>query len=815
MSSFPTIPPAAQILEARKLLTAGHSVSTVSQWISLSSQLVSRLAQEIYDERVITVAELTRVSPVFQFDSAYREVVCRYFSQPRELCKALTKVENAEQFVLCLHRMVTGHVERGNIYHEPLPIPPFLRDVVALPGGRSLSFPVAAVIRDAVSRQLTCPTNLRDWATVASCIDCMVPPSPPHFVFESSVIMDRPPSQSLPPSDGRAEPITPQARKLQQLRLIQLNHARFRRKARTGSNHQKGALLANKRWQKAATAMRKHEDDLNEVLKAFPSPATANSLHRTFVDILNRRVDVNQQGSQVDPLLLRVAMVLRSYSFTGYEFLQRYLPFPDITTIYRHYEPRIKTQEVRLSTVAEIPSIVEARKRFSFATIAVDAISLDSVFLSKREGKFTKPQPTHAFVYECLPLMTEEQCFPLHVKAAMSGNAKQDQIKVAKDIVEVLAKLKPPVHVLFVATDGDKGYNSVYQSQFNLWFPCYRKQGLTECLKIVGSLAPFFIGDWLHLSKNVRGRILKYIPVLRYLRREFEVKWQVMDELLHLGPVFSDLTSAGKMRDCYPIALFQLTHVITLFCNERCAEAVYLLPWAFGMICFRSAGIAKVTRVFLLEITLGLFCKLYVDCTEGGHGLNEQGKAGIRVLPLKRITLLRVMATVAGVLYALVVIDGDIPLDRISTHPLENIFGLLRRLLHDCNTFEELLRGAARNSIVNELYHELGHPKHVCGRENQGGVVCSLDGHTLAHPGFTAQEAVEQIWATLQITERGFTPFTDEAYARLGKVLAWLEDIEEACSTRSSKRAGCFTLRATANSKIMASLLQRRTTRKR
>jgi hypothetical protein len=103
------------------------------------------------------------------------------------------------------------------------------------------------------------------------------------------------------------------------------------------------------------------------------------------------------------------------------------------------------------------------------------------------------------------------------------------------------------------------------------------------------------------------------------------------------------------------------------------------------------------------------------------------------------------MSTIIGVIYALITIDGDIPLDRISTHPLEIFFGLLRQILHDCNKFEEFLHAMTQNVIVNEIFHELGHPRDICGRENQGGVVSRTSGKTIPDPKFTAAEAVEQI----------------------------------------------------------------------
>jgi hypothetical protein len=501
-------------------------------------------------------------------------------------------------------------------------------------------------------------------------------------------------------------------------------------------------------------------------------------------------------------------MVVHSYGFTAYEFFRTYLPLPHRTTLWRHYQPRIELQEEYLSEIPKIPLILGGRVPFQIATIAVDAVSLDNVFLSDREIKSSIPQPSHAFVYECLPLTTDERCFPIHVLPALSGNATDTQTTAGDAIVNVLSNLNPPVRVLFIATDGDKGYDRKYESQFNVWFPKYRDHGLTACLESLRSIAPFYLGDFLHLTKNVRSRLLGYIPVLRVGAVKIQVRWAVMEQHLHLGPVFSDVSSAGKMRDSYPIALFRLRHVRTLFCKSCVGEAVYLLPWTLAMVSFRSAAISKKTRFFLLSLTLVLFAKLYTDLSVRPRYLNEQGPKGSKVLPLKRITLIRVMATIAGLLYTLHDLDGDIPLDRLSTHPLENFFGLLRRLLHDCNKFDELLRAAARNSIIAEIFHELDHPRDICGRENQGGVVSRDQGRELEDPTFTVEDAAEQILDTVRLYKSGRGGFTDQALAKMEKVMLWIESLERITSTKFMEQGGHFTIRATANSKIMASLLQ-------
>jgi hypothetical protein len=172
------------------------------------------------------------------------------------------------------------------------------------------------------------------------------------------------------------------------------------------------------------------------------------------------------------------------------------------------------------------------------------------------------------------------------------------------------------------------------------------------------------------------------------------------------------------------------------------------------MVSFGSDILAKETRRFLLESTLHLLLFFHVDETERHSPLTEQGPARSGVLPLKQNTLRRAMATILGVMLALDKLDCDIPLDRISTHPLENFFGLLFRLLHDCNAFDELLH-VARNVIVNEIYGQLGHSRDICGRTNVGGIVSTKDDRPLPQPRFSSFEASRQILAILQLPDAG------------------------------------------------------------
>jgi hypothetical protein len=79
--------------------------------------------------------------------------------------------------------------------------------------------------------------------------------------------------------------------------------------------------------------------------------------------------------------------------------------------------------------------------------------------------------------------------------------------------------------------------------------------------------------------------------------------------------------------------------------------------------------------------------------------------AGGKVAALKHIIMVRVRNLLMGMICALRTISTDFPDDRISTHPVESLFGFLRRLVRECDQFDDLLHGTARNIVMNESLH--------------------------------------------------------------------------------------------------------------
>jgi hypothetical protein len=260
--------------------------------------------------------------------------------------------------------------------------------------GKYACVSVTTVIHDALlMMNMPITVGSLQWRTLADFRDFMRPPASRSLLCETHVIID------LPPMPGKGGDV-----RLHRLQIVQAAHARLARRARKDFNPRKTGSLVGPRRKQSIHAMQ-----TEDCLRPNPSPP---SLHQVFVNTLLQRVDRSLGGQRVDDLLLGVSMIARTYSYTGYEFLRRYMPLPDISTLFRHYGPRIKDQETNLAQIPRIPFILENLSAFPYATISVDAISLDCVFLSDRNQP-TRPQPSHAFVYQCMPLTIHEHCFPV------------------------------------------------------------------------------------------------------------------------------------------------------------------------------------------------------------------------------------------------------------------------------------------------------------------------------------------------------------------------------------------------------------------
>jgi hypothetical protein len=143
------------------------------------------------------------------------------------------------------------------------------------------------------------------------------------------------------------------------------------------------------------------------------------------------------------------------------------------------------------------------------------------------------------------------------------------------------------------------------------------------------------------------------------------------------------------MRDVYPISIFRFEIILTLITAGKFTEAVMLLLMTLLLNSVRVELFSRTTRKDLLHHCFYLI-KLMMEQKHQRRGkktiLPETDERGDFVVPLQGNAGIRILNIIIVFLYILDEFE-DMALDRLSSHPLENFFGFLRRSVHDINTF--------------------------------------------------------------------------------------------------------------------------------
>jgi hypothetical protein len=182
------------------------------------------------------------------------------------------------------------------------------------------------------------------------------------------------------------------------------------------------------------------------------------------------------------------------------------------------------------------------------------------------------------------------------------------------------------------------------------------------------------------------------------------------------------------MRGAHLIILFRLGHVSELFRTGLLVRQCIFSGghWYSPLFSRRSSPRDRESSFQKWLDSFSLFEQIYQRLGEEPRHpysfpitlsqdfcLNEQGMAGAAAAPLKGTALVRVIDTIITPISALLEFDFDISLDRTSMQPLENFFGLLRRLVHDCNRFDHLLHATGNNYVVQYVLDQLAHSRDI------------------------------------------------------------------------------------------------------
>lgn len=480
-----------------------------------------------------------------------------------------------------------------------------------------------------------------------------------------------------------------------------------------------------------------------------------------------------------------------------YNVLQKYLPIPNERNIRKKMSPYINQITENLTNVSKCSKIISNSQLTQpkddplYVAIAIDAAKFKNIqgktIIQKlndlkysEKSKFNCPYINYihedkiyknVFVFNVQPINKDIKPFPIHVRFTENGSANEDIDKIFGVIKNNL--LIHNIIVKFIASDGDHFYDIFHDVFFQKVLELIKQnKSFTEILKIIGHdfltndlVLP--ISDFLHSIKLLRGYFLEGKVNLDILSNILIFPEEM--EKYNLGYALSDKTSIGKMKDAYPLKIFSTETVMKSFEFKDFHILFFILPFNLIIESLKNPNISVELRIFLLDISYQfLFFHLFQK------NLNKNSIHS-------RIGITRIINTIIGIGISLKKFKF-IKLGNISSHPLENLFGIVRLCCSYDHSWSNIINSIAHGFYIKKLIDEnfvdvkKRHRISVAGttvtEEQDDGILCS---YTPIQIFIMLWVNMKQVKSEIKTLKLDITPFF-EWYSSYKKI-EWNEKI--------------------------------------
>ena len=441
----------------------------------------------------------------------------------------------------------------------------------------------------------------------------------------------------------------------------------------------------------------------------------------------------------------------------SYEFLRNFFPLICDRQLRRHYSKSINeilnmlSDETRVNEIVEKTAIKGTTDDPIIATLAIDAAKFKNVkgstILSKLPAlayheinKIDKDAIyKDIFVFYIQPINKDIKPFPIHFELHTSGAAPD----FIDDLIHFISSslIKSNIKIEFVASDGDHHYDSIHFDFFDLYSDdLERGKKFSDIVdKIIAEIADHEflvpISDFLHSIKLIRGNVVDD-PVIIDINSSVSIS---KSDFLNyeLGHAIFDSSKIGKMKDCYPLALFSNESVKKSLLQSQSDVLFFIIPFNCMIESLHNPHLSTDVRQYLLEFAFYFIL----------HHLYSFKKNPRSIL--SKIGLIRMLNTIIGLSVALKRFDL-VKLGHISSHPLENFFGMVRLSSHNNHSCENVLDSIAKGILLKNIIKKYGLSESIRSRVGLGGdtaVISKSDGRI---PDSSAFQFFKDVWLSMK-----------------------------------------------------------------
>jgi hypothetical protein len=152
-----------------------------------------------------------------------------------------------------------------------------------------------------------------------------------------------------------------------------------------------------------------------------------------------------------------------------------------------------------------------------------------------------------------------------------------------------------------------------------------------------------------------------------------------------MTPALNDVSRLGNRRDIHAFTFFHAQNIIMLLPNGIVVDVVALLLMTGFSITLGIDKVALGARMDMLQMSFLLIVSMFREykvLTDQNQQPREIGNANNRVTLLTKEALTWRLSTLLAIIWLLRDVS-DLALDWLSTHPVEDLSGLFRRIVHD------------------------------------------------------------------------------------------------------------------------------------
>ena len=290
--------------------------------------------------------------------------------------------------------------------------------------------------------------------------------------------------------------------------------------------------------------------------------------------------------------------------------------------------------------------------------------------------------------------------FTVNIQPHESGKANSDCLFRMNELMKQFFKEESPIDLQYLAVDGDYGYNSEFEIQFDIilnHLNTYGIEGLGEIIqKLKNDQAEkkkcLILTDMIHFLKNRRTDII--IKDLTINGNPVPVEF--LEEILYKSASIIDKSSLSKIQDQFPIEIFNFTvfsHVLNCRHDDL---AFWMLPLVCWNECCNNRKIGKKTRLFLLECSIFALKKFYeIQCK-----LNKK----MELMP--RVAIKRALSTIAILWKEFKESKGIFNFAQFGTMLQEHYHGLIRGMAHGVDTLTNTINCISKSYKIQNIQNK-------------------------------------------------------------------------------------------------------------